>query len=343
MINLLNVLYLTNPDYYIKREGKNIVVTLDGRRLKSFPIHIFRQIVLFNYVGLSPGAMKLCMENNVMLTFFTPYGKYCGRVVGSSYGNINNRKKQYELANSEESLGFVKNIIYAKAYNSRKVLIRGKLDNKEKVDKSKLEFSIEFIKEQMKEITKANNKDTIRGIEGNIAREYFSALDELIVKQREDFFMIGRTKRPPMDEFNALLSFMYSIFTNEVTAALEGVGVDPYAGFFHTDRSGRYSMSLDIIEEFRSVIIDKFCLSLINYGRINKKHFIVKENGATFLNDKGRDTVLEYWNKREHDELQHYYLDKKVKVGLLPHIQAQLLNSYIRGDIPSYPPYMQKD
>ena len=155
--------------------------------------------------------------------------------------------------------------------------------------------------------------------------------------------MVERSKRPPMDRFNALLSFMYSIFTNEITAALEGVGVDPYAGFFHTDRPGRCSMSLDIIEEFRSIIIDKFCLSLINYGRLNKNHFIIKENRATLLNDKGREIVLEYWNQREHEKVQHYYLDKKVEVGLLPHIQSQLLNSYIRGDIPSYPPYMQKE
>lgn len=343
MINLLNILYLTNPDYYIKREGENIVVTHEGKRIKAFTIHIFRQIVLFNYMGISPAAMKLCMVNNIMITFFTPNGRYCGRVVGNSYGNIYNRKKQYLLSDSDESIDFVKNIIYAKAYNSRKVLIRGKLDNKEKIDISKMEFSIDFIKDQMKQITKASNKDTIRGIEGNIAREYFSAIDELIIKQREDFFMVERSKRPPMDRFNALLSFMYSIFTNEITAALEGVGVDPYAGFFHTDRSGRCSMSLDIIEEFRSVILDKFCLSLINYGRINKNHFIIKENNATLLNEKGRDLVLQYWNKREQEEVNHYYLDKKVKIGLLAHVQAQLLNSYIRGDIPSYPPYMQKD
>ena len=343
MINLLNILYLTNPDYYIKREGENIVVTNNGSRIKAFSIHIFRQIVLFNYMGVSPGAMKLCMEKNIPITFFTPYGKYCGRVVGSTYGNIYNRKKQYELSNSDKSLDFVKNIIYAKAYNSRKVLIRAKLDNKEKINISKLEQTINYIKNQMKEIIRSDNKDSIRGIEGNIARKYFSALDELILKQKEDFYMVERSKRPPMDRFNALLSFMYSIFTNEITAALEGVGVDPYAGFFHTDRPGRCSMSLDIIEEFRSIIIDKFCLSLINYGRLNKNHFIVKENGATLLNEKGRDIVLEHWNQREHEKVQHYYLEKKVEVGLLPHIQAQLLNSYIRGDIPSYPPYMQKE
>lgn len=343
MKNLLNVLYITNSDYYLRRDGRNIVVSFEGRRIKTFPIHIFRQIVCFNYMGISPALMKLCMEEKIPVSFFTPYGRYCGRLVGKSYGNIYNRKAQYRMADSDESLDFTRNIIYAKAYNSRKVLIRGKLDHRDKVDLEKLESSIANIKIYMKEIIKAKDKDSIRGVEGSIAKEYFSSLDELIVKQREDFYMVERTKRPPLDRFNALLSFMYSIYTNNISAALEGVGIDPYAGFFHTDRPGRVSMALDIIEEFRAPILDKFCLSLINLGRINTNHFEVKENKATILNDKGRNIFLKYWNKREHEEVYHYYLEKKVKIGLLAHVQAQLLNSYIRKDIPAYPPYMLKE
>lgn len=343
MKDLLNILYITNPDYYLRRDGRNIVVSLEGKRIRTFPIHIFRQIVCFNYMGISPALMKLCMEERIPVSFYTPYGKYCGRVVGSSYGNIYNRREQYRLADSTESLDFTKNIIYAKAYNSRKVLIRGKLDHRDKIYIARVEASINNIKVLMKEIIDAKDKDSIRGIEGSIAKEYFASLDELIVKQREDFYMVERSKRPPLDRFNALLSFMYSIFTNNIASALEGVGVDPYAGFFHTDRPGRVSMALDLIEEFRAPILDKFCLSLINLGRISKNHFEVKENRATMLNEKGRNIFLKYWNEREHEEVKHYYLEKKVKVGLLAHVQAQLLNSYIRKDIPSYPPYMQKD
>jgi len=180
----------------------------------------------------------------------------------------------------------------------------------------------------------------VRGIEGIIARGYFSVLDELIIKQREDFFFIDRSKRPPMDRFNALISFLYSLLTNNIAAALEGVGIDSYAGFFHTDRPGRVSMALDIIEEMRAFLVDKFTLSMINLNRINKNHFEVKENGATLLNEKGRQVVLENWNKREQEEIYHPFLEENIKIGLLPHVQALLLNSYLRGDIEAYPPFM---
>ena len=335
MKKLLNTLYVTNPDYYLKKEGRNISVTLDSKRVARYPIHILKQIVCFNYMGVSPALMKMCMEENVAITFFTPYGKYCGRVIGASYGNIYTRKKQYKMQESEESLDFVKNIIYAKAYNSRKILIRGKLDHKDKVDVLRLEEAIDAIKILMLEIRNCSNKDSVRGIEGTIARFYFSVLDELIIKQREDFYFIERSKRPPMDRFNALISFLYSLLTNNIAAALEGVGIDSYAGFFHTDRPGRVSMALDIIEEMRALLVDKFSLSMINLGRINKNHFEVKENGATLLKEKGRQIVLENWNKKEQDEIYHTFIEENIKIGLLPHIQAQLLNSYIRGDIES--------
>lgn len=342
MKKLLNTLYITNPDAYLSKYNDNIVVSIDGKEVGAFPIHIFRQIVCFNYTGLSPALMKLAMEKNINITFFTPYGNFCGRVVGKSYGNIYVRKKQYKLCDGEQSLEFVRNIIYAKAYNSKKVLIRSKNDHKDKIDVVRIEKAIDNINSSMQELKIAQNKDSIRGIEGNIAREYFSVLDELILKQREDFYMVERSKRPPKDRFNALISFMYSVYTNEIAAALEGVGIDSYAGFFHTDRPGRVSMALDIIEEFRSIIIDKFCLSLINLNEINKHHFEMKENGASLLNKKGREIVLGKWKEKEDEEIYHYYLEEKIKIGLLAHVQAQLLNSYIQEEIPSYPPYMQK-
>ena len=192
----------------------------------------------------------------------------------------------------------------------------------------------------MIQIPYSPDKDSIRGIEGTIARQYFSVLDEFIVKQREDFYFIERTKRPPRDRFNAMFSFMYSILTNSIASALEGVGIDSYAGFFHTDRPGRVSMALDIIEEMRAFIVDKFCLSMINLNRINKNNFEIKENGACLLNDKGREIILQNWNKKQQEEILHPFLEEKIKIGLLPHVQAQLLNSYIRGDIENYPPFM---
>lgn len=340
MKKLLNTLYVTNPDYYLRKDGRNIVISLEGSTLARYPIHIFKQIVCFNYMGVSPALMKMCMEENIIISFFTPYGKFCGRVIGSSHGNIYTRKKQYELAEKEESLDFAKNIIYAKAYNSRKILIRGKLDHKEKVDLAKMEKTIESIKIYMGQIRSCQNKDNLRGIEGLIAREYFSVLDELIIKQRADFYFIERNKRPTKDRFNALISFLYSILTNSIAQALEGVGIDSYAGFFHTDRPGRASMALDIIEEMRAFMVDRLSLTMINLNKINKNHFDLKENGSCLLNDKGRDMVLTNWNKREQEEIIHPFIEEKIKIGLLPHVQAQLLNSYLRGDLKSYPPFM---
>lgn len=337
------VLYLTHPEYYLRKDGENIVITLHDKKIKTFPIHLFLQIVCFNYMGVSPDLMKLCMEQNIPIAFFTPYGKYCGRVVGKTYGNIHIRKRQYALANSPESLEFVRNIIYAKAYNARKVLIRGKLDHKNSLDTARLIEAIDTIKKNMFHVRQAVNKDTIRGFEGNIARKYFSVLDALITKQKSDFYMRERTKRPPLDRFNALLSFMYSMYTNRISGALEGFGIDPYVGFFHTDRAGRVSMALDMIEEFRAIIIDKFCLSLVNHGKINKKHFTIKENNATLLNEKGREIVLQNFNEKENQEIYHHYLEQKVPIALLPQVQAQLLNAYLRQDIDAYPPYMAKE
>lgn len=342
MIKLLNTLYVTKEDYYLRKEGLNVVVTLDGKSVARYPIHILKQIVCFNYMGVSPELMKMCMEEHVPISFFTPYGRFCGRVIGSSYGNIYSRKRQYQLADSEESLDFVKSIIYAKAYNSRKVLIRGKLDHKDKVDTKKMDEVIDSIKDLMLQTKAAPNKDSVRGCEGVIAQKYFSALDELILKNRDDFYFVERSKRPPRDRFNALLSFMYAMLTNDISAALEGIGIDSYAGFFHTDRPGRVSMALDIIEEMRAFLVDRFCLSLVNLGRIGKNDFEVKENGACLLTDKGRDTVLTHWNKRQQEEIRHPFLGEKIKLGLLPHVQAKLLNSYIRGDIPAYPPFMME-
>lgn len=342
MKKLLNILYITNPEYYLRKSGRNIVVSLHGETIARYPIHIFRQIICFNYMGVSPELMQMCMEESVTISFFTPYGKFCGRVMGATSGNIYTRKKQYAWSHGPEALEFSRNIIYAKAYNSRKILIRGKLDHANKVDIRRFDSVILSIKQSMIDMKQADNQDTLRGLEGNVARDYFSILGDLIVKQKEDFYMEERSKRPPKDCFNALLSFLYSILTSNIASALEGVGVDSYAGFFHTDRPGRASMALDIIEEMRAFLVDKFCLAMVNFGRIKRSDFEIKENGATLLNDKGRNMVLDFWNKKQQEEMIHPFTEEKIKVGLLPHVQAQLFNAYLRGDIEAYPPFMIK-
>lgn len=342
MKKLLNTLYVTRENSYLSRDGENILIFEEEKIIGRFPIHILDSISCFNYSGCSPSLMKLCIENNILISFFTPQGKFCGRIIGETNGNVLLRKKQYRISEEEESLDFVKNIIYAKAYNSKKILQRAKRDHSSKINIKQLEKAITSIEKFMNEIKTSVSKDSVRGFEGSIAKIYFECFDELILKQKEDFYFNERTKRPPRDTVNALLSFLYSMLAHEVQSALEGVGIDSYVGFFHTDRPGRISMALDMMEELRGFLVDRVVLSLINLLIINKKDFEYKENGSVLLNSKGREKVLKYWQERKQEEILHPFIEEKVKLGLLPHIQSMLLNRYLRGDLESYPPFIMK-
>lgn len=342
MKKLQNILYLTIDDAYLSKDGENVVIIKDSKVLKRFPIHILDGIMCFNYTGVSPALMKFAMENNLLISFFTPEGKFCGRVIGKTNGNVLLRRRQYQIADRDESLEFVQNIIYAKIFNSRKVLKRAIRDHKEKIDSEKLLSTIDFIDLALKNIWKTDSKDSLRAIEGNVASRYFACFDEMIVSQRDEFYFIDRNRRPPEDNTNALLSFMYSLLTYEMQSALEGVGIDSYVGFFHVDRPGRSSMALDMIEELRAYMCDRLALTMINKGIINSRHFERKETGAVLLNDKGRAKVLENWQKRKQDEITHPFINEKIKIGLIPHVQAMLLNRYIRGDLEAYPPFLMK-
>ena len=252
MKKLLNTLYITNEEYYLSKDNDNIVILNEGKTIGRFPKHIINQVICFNYVGCSPAFMQMCIEENILISFLSPYGHFCGRVIGATNGNVLLRRRQFIMADNDESLGFIRNIIYAKAYNSRKVLERSLRDHKDKLNESKIKLAIESISNLMEQIKLASDKDSLRGIEGSIARIYFSVFDELILKNREIFYFVHRTKRPPLDSVNALLSFLYSLLALDCQAALEVVGLDSYVGFFHTDRPGRRSMALDLVEEFRA-------------------------------------------------------------------------------------------
>lgn len=342
MKKLQNILYLTIDDAYLSKDGENVVVIKDSKVLKRFPIHILDGIMCFNYTGVSPALMKFAMENNLLISFFTPEGRFCGRVIGKTNGNVLLRRRQYQIADRDESLEFVQNIIYAKIFNSKKVLKRAIRDHKEKIDSEKLLSTIDFIDLALKNIWKTDSKDSLRAIEGNVANRYFACFDEMIVSQRDEFYFIDRNRRPPEDNTNALLSFLYSLLTYEMQSALEGVGIDSYVGFFHVDRPGRSSMALDMIEELRAYMCDRLVLTMINKNIITAKDFDKKETGAVLLNDKGRAKVLENWQKRKQDEIKHPFINEKIKIGLIPHVQAMLLNRYIRGDLEAYPPFLMK-
>ncbi|UTH14647.1 type I-C CRISPR-associated endonuclease Cas1c [Macrococcus equipercicus] len=341
MRKLLNTLYITNENYYLSRDRENVVIKEDSKVIKRFPIHIIEGIVCFNYIGASPSLIQLANENNISLTFLTPTGRFCGKFIGTTNGNVILRREQYRIADDEErSLQLAKRCIEAKIINSRKVLLRTLRDHREKVNVARLTVATEYLKKQLVLCQEVNNKDSLRGIEGDTARMYFQCFDDIILYQKEDFVFVARSRRPPLNRVNAILSYLYSLLTYEVQSALETVGLDSYVGFFHTDRPGRASLALDMIEELRPYLVDRFVVTLINRKQIGSEDFEVKENGAVLLNKKGRDKVLTLWQKRKQTEIIHPFINEKMSVGLIPYVQAQLLSRHIRGDLESYPPFL---
>lgn len=343
MRRLLNTLYVTIPDAHLACEGENILIKKDDEVKFRVPIHNLEGIVCFAYNGASPKLMQLCCERGVTLSFLTEYGKFLARVTGGVSGNILLRKNQYRWTDNDDiCVRLAKRFIAAKIMNCRSVLHRAVRDHPETVDKVLLNSIMELISNLGIKVEKAEDLHTLRGLEGQAANLYFSGFDELILTQKSAFQMTDRSRRPPLDRVNALLSFLYTLLTHEVTAALESVGLDPQAGFLHKDRPGRESLALDIMEELRPHFGDRLALNLINRNQINGDGFIIKENGAVVMDDSTRKEVLTAWQKRKQEEITHPYLEEKVPLGLVPYIQAMLLARHIRGDIEDYPPFIWK-
>lgn len=340
MKKLLNTLYLTQENFYLTRERDNIVIKQEGKVVQRFPYRIIDGIVCFSYLGASPSLIELCAEKQINLSFHTPQGRFCGRFVGPTNGNVLLRRQQYRLADAEESLIYAQRFILAKIANSRKYLLRFWRDHRDKVDNALFEEVNAELLKSLEQVQGADNKESLLGIEGQAANQYFRLFNEFVLSDKETFAFNGRTRRPPMDCVNALLSFGYSLLTYECQSALEAVGLDSYVGFFHTDRPGRASLALDLVEEFRAYVVDRFVFSLINRGQLNQKHFDIKENGSVLLTDKGRAIFIEAWQKRKHTEVEHPFTKEKVKLILLPYVQAQLLAKAIRGELESYPPFL---
>lgn len=340
MRKLLNTLYITNEEYFLAKDGKNIVIKKDGDLIRRFPIHILESVVCFNYVGVSPGVIRLCNENSVALTFLNPQGWFQGKFIGMTNGNVLLRREQYRIADDDRSFRIAKLMIEAKIANSRKVYLRLSRDHSERINRDLVKNTIDGLKICLENAKEVNNKDSLRGVEGDAARVYFQAFDELILNKGNEFKFVMRSRRPPLNRVNAMLSFLYNILSNEIQAALETVGLDSYVGFFHVDRPGRAGLALDMIEELRAYLVDRFVVTLINRNQIKKNDFEIKENYATLLNKEGRDKILSEWQKRKHQQIKHPYLNEKIPVGLIPYVQAQLMARHIRGDIFDYPPFL---
>lgn len=340
MKKLGNVLYLTTPEAYLSLDGENVVVKKDDAISMRLPLHNLENIVCFNYPGISPALMGACAERNIGLSFLGPNGRFLARVTGRVKGNLFLRKKQYELSQKEDSsLAIAACLLLGKIANSRKVIERALRDHAMLVDVLVLRSVSDCLKETLKSVQASETIETLRGLEGSAAKQYFGVFGELILQQRQDFRFDERSRRPPRDNMNALLSFLYTLLTYEVASALEAVGLDPYVGFLHTDRPGRPSLALDLMEELRPVFVDRLALSLVNRKQISGKGFTQKESGGIMMDDETRKTVLSAWQARKQEEIIHPYLKERMPFGLIPHIQAMLFARHLRGDLDAYPPF----
>lgn len=343
MRKLQNTLYITTPDAYLSLDGENIVMSVDREVRGQRPLHLFESIVVFGYPGASPALLGKCAEMGITVTFLTPQGKFLSRSVGRTYGNVIVRRSQYRIADDpERSLLIARNMISAKLTNSAAVLRRVLRDHRERVDAETVEQTSAQIKSGAVSAYRAESADSLRGLEGECANRYFSVFDELILQQKDIFYFNRRNRRPPMDPVNAMLSFGYSLMTSMCSSALETAGLDPYVGFFHTERPGRCSLALDLLEEFRAPFADRFVLTMINKKIVTDSSFVIKENGAVLLMDGARKEFLDQWQKKKYEEVQHPYLKEKVQWGMIPFVQAMLLAKYIRGDLDDYPPFIWK-
>ena len=340
MKKLGNVLYITTAEAYLSLDGENVVVKKEGATAMRLPLHNLESIVCFNYPGVSPALMGACAERNIGLCFLKPSGRFLARVTGKTKGNLLLRKKQYELSQCESACAAIaRSVVLGKVANSRTVINRAIRDHTLLVDVPELRAASDFLKDTLKSILAEESVGSLRGLEGNAASRYFSVFGQLVLQQCEAFAFETRTRRPPQDNMNALLSFLYTLLTNEVASALETVGLDPYVGFLHTDRPGRPSLALDMMEELRPVFADRLALSLVNRKQIGGQGFTRKESGGVLMDDQTRKEVLSAWQKRKQEEILHPYLKERIPFGLIPHIQATLLARHLRGDIDAYPPF----
>ena len=343
MKKLLNTLYVTSENSYLALDGENVVVFENKTELGRVPLYNLEEIVSFGYRGTSPALMGACVDRNISLCYLTPQGKFLARISGEIKGNVILRQQQYTSSRDESiSLGIAKNCILGKVYNARWVLERAVRDHSMQIDVDQVRAASSFLKNSLELIQNSQSKDQLRGYEGEAASIYFGVFNQLILQQKKDFVFKGRNKRPPLDPVNALLSFVYTLLTNTITSALESVGLDPYVGYLHTDRPGRASLSLDLIEELRAVLADRFVLTLINRKLIAGKNFSQKENGAVLMDDEIRRRVLTEWQNKKKEIITHPYLQEKVEWGMVPYVQALLLARYLRGDLDGYPVFLWK-
>jgi len=338
---LLNTLYITTPEANLSREGQTVVVKAGGEVKLKLPLHNLGSIVCFGPVFCTPALMGFCCENQVAITFLSVYGRFLARVQGPVSGNVLLRREQYRRADRADfAAALARNIVLAKLANSRTVLLRAARNRESGDEAEALRKSADKLNTQINNLAGERPLAVVRGIEGDGARAYFEVFNALISAQKEAFFFNQRNRRPPLDNVNALLSFVYTLVAHDVASALEGVGLDPSVGYLHTDRPGRAGLALDMMEEFRAYMADRLVVNLINLKQVKPNGFVATESGAVTMSDETRKTVLVEYQKRKREEITHPFLKEKMALGLLPHVQAMLLARFLRGDLDGYPPFI---
>lgn len=343
MRNLLNTLFVTTENAYLTLEGETVVVNCEKEKIGQFPLHNLSGIVSFSYAGASPALMGACAQKGIGLSFCTPRGRFLARASGISNGNVLLRRAQYRAADDlNVSCRIARNMIFGKLYNTRWSIERTRRDHKLRIDEGRFQSASETIQKLLPAVLHETNLEALRGLEGAGATAYFAIFDDMILREKENFYFHNRTRRPPLDNINALLSFAYSLLSNDCASALESAGLDAYVGFLHRDRPGRSSLALDLMEELRPCMADRFVLTLVNNRIVNGSDFSQSESGAVELSEQGRKKFLKSWQERKQETISHPFLEEKIPWGLVPYIQALLLARYLREDLDEYPPFLWK-
>ncbi len=340
MRRLLNTIYVTNENMYLTLDGENLVCKLENQVKLRVPFDNIENIVCFNYVGCSPALMGKCVKKLIPINFISPQGKFLAKVCGETKGNVFLRVQQIDKFR-EKGLELTQNTMAAKFSNTRQVIKRTLHDNSHLRDDPQIRTVLDALTDGIEKVYDSSSMEEIVGIEGNCAQNYFSIFDKLITNKKVSFTFEFRSKRPPLDPINAVLSFVYTLSASEYASALETVGLDSYIGFCHVLRSGRVSLAYDLVEEARC-LAERFTLTLFNLQILSEKDFEKQISGAVWLNDDGRKKVLSRWQERKRNDMVHPVLKQKIPIGLLPYVQSNLLAKYVRGDIEEYPPFLQK-
>lgn len=343
MKKLLNTLYITSKKTYLAKEGETVVIKINKQNTHQFPIHLLEGIVCFGNVMCSPALMHLCASKRVSISFLNLYGRFLAKVQGPVCGNVLLRREQYRKADDSScSENIARSIILGKIANSKIVLMRAAREHSSEEAILQLKKAAMHLAYLIRNLDQIQDLNSLRGIEGEAAKTYFSVFDYLILSQKEDFFFKARSRRPPLDNMNALLSFIYTLLAHDVASAIEAVGLDPCVGYLHRDRPGRPSLALDLMEDCRPFLADRLALKLINRLQVKGSGFIKSESGHIRMDDSTKKEVLAAYQKRKKEEIFHPFLGERISVGLIPHIQASLFARFVRGDLDGFPPFIWK-